>query len=301
MVRTRGLQYPTLPPLRRNERLRARTITRAIRTRNDTGKGTTRSRKPKMRRHTFASTPERPSLCADGRVRRAALSARHRAGGIPGALSAGENHAGAERSRGDAGPGAAGGASYYAHCTALDKCIGELMATLAETEVAKRRSWWFTSDHGEIAGRAWVSAHDETGALERIGACAVPAALSGGSQSPGTRRQHADYYFRHPADLAGAGVGQDSQDVEARISPGDRSGGEADKRAALYIGNCAVRAARFCANIAHSHEPLHLRARLDGPWLLFDDEKDRIRWTTWRPKEEGRGLQKDLDGRCRAS
>jgi len=41
---------------------------------------------------------------------------------------------------------------YYAHCTALDKCIGDIVATLAETGLAKNTILVFTADHGEMMG-----------------------------------------------------------------------------------------------------------------------------------------------------
>lgn len=44
---------------------------------------------------------------------------------------------------------------YYAHCTALDQCVGELLETLRETGLAANTLVVFTSDHGEMMG-----AHD---------------------------------------------------------------------------------------------------------------------------------------------
>ena len=41
---------------------------------------------------------------------------------------------------------------YYAHCTALDKCVGDVLATLHETKLAERTILVFTSDHGEMLG-----------------------------------------------------------------------------------------------------------------------------------------------------
>ncbi|MFA6271377.1 MAG: sulfatase, partial [Candidatus Paceibacterota bacterium] len=41
---------------------------------------------------------------------------------------------------------------YYAHCTAIDRCIGDLLATLDETGLAKNTIVVFTSDHGETLG-----------------------------------------------------------------------------------------------------------------------------------------------------
>ena len=41
---------------------------------------------------------------------------------------------------------------YYAHCTALDNCIGDLMDTLDELGIADNTIVVFTSDHGEMMG-----------------------------------------------------------------------------------------------------------------------------------------------------
>lgn len=41
---------------------------------------------------------------------------------------------------------------YYAHCTALDKCVGDLLATLQETGLDGQTLVVFTSDHGEMMG-----------------------------------------------------------------------------------------------------------------------------------------------------
>jgi arylsulfatase A-like enzyme len=41
---------------------------------------------------------------------------------------------------------------YYAHCTALDGCIGDLLKTLEEIGAAENTIFVFTSDHGEMLG-----------------------------------------------------------------------------------------------------------------------------------------------------
>jgi arylsulfatase A-like enzyme len=43
-------------------------------------------------------------------------------------------------------------AGYYAHCTALDDCIGNLLQTLRETGLASNTLVVFTSDHGDLLG-----------------------------------------------------------------------------------------------------------------------------------------------------
>ena len=43
-------------------------------------------------------------------------------------------------------------AGYYAHCTALDRCVGELWDTLKETGLERDTILVFTSDHGDMIG-----------------------------------------------------------------------------------------------------------------------------------------------------
>jgi len=41
---------------------------------------------------------------------------------------------------------------YYAHCTALDRCVADLYKTLEETGAVENTIFVFTSDHGEMLG-----------------------------------------------------------------------------------------------------------------------------------------------------
>ena len=43
-------------------------------------------------------------------------------------------------------------AGYYAHCTALDECVGELCRTLQETGLDENTLLVFTADHGDMLG-----------------------------------------------------------------------------------------------------------------------------------------------------
>jgi arylsulfatase A-like enzyme len=43
-------------------------------------------------------------------------------------------------------------AGYYAHCAALDDCVGQLLSTLQETGLDRNTIVLFTSDHGDMLG-----------------------------------------------------------------------------------------------------------------------------------------------------
>jgi arylsulfatase A-like enzyme len=52
---------------------------------------------------------------------------------------------------------------YYAHITALDQCVGELLATLDETGLADDTIVVFTSDHGDLVESHWTGTGPEQG------------------------------------------------------------------------------------------------------------------------------------------
>jgi arylsulfatase A-like enzyme len=43
-------------------------------------------------------------------------------------------------------------AGYYAHCSALDECVGDLLRTLRENGLEKNTIIVFTADHGDLLG-----------------------------------------------------------------------------------------------------------------------------------------------------
>ncbi|MBI1336105.1 MAG: sulfatase-like hydrolase/transferase [Phycisphaera sp.] len=48
---------------------------------------------------------------------------------------------------------------YYAHCTAIDRCVGDLYKTIEEAGVADDTIFIFTSDHGDMHGSHGKSSH----------------------------------------------------------------------------------------------------------------------------------------------
>ncbi|HRW10587.1 MAG TPA: sulfatase [Caldilineaceae bacterium] len=48
-------------------------------------------------------------------------------------------------------------AGYYAHCTALDACLGDLMATVEAAGIADNTIFIFTSDHGDAVGSQGIT------------------------------------------------------------------------------------------------------------------------------------------------
>ncbi len=166
---------------------------------------------------------------------------------------------------------------YYAHCTALDRCMGDLLATLDESGMAENTIVVFTSDHGEMLGShgcppymkhvAWSeSAHVPF--LLRF-----PAVQRGRAREFDTPLTTPDIL---PTLLGLAGVAVPDTIEGDDLSPLVRDLREADDRAALYMA-----VAPWGGDPAVNREYRAIRASrytyvrsLDGPWMLYDDRED---------------------------
>jgi arylsulfatase A-like enzyme len=167
-------------------------------------------------------------------------------------------------------------AGYYAHCTALDKSVGDILQTLEDTNQADNTILIFASDHGDMLGShglerkqkpyeesirvpfllryparygrevrtvdTFLSTHDIMPTLLGLCDCPIPATVEG-------------------ADLSGTLDGETAPG-EAVLLACFHPFGEwtPDKGGREYRG---VRTERYT----------YCRT-LDGPWLLYDNETD---------------------------
>jgi arylsulfatase A-like enzyme len=173
-------------------------------------------------------------------------------------------------------------ADYYAHCTALDDCLGVLWAALKDTGLAQNTLLVFSSDHGDLLG----------------------------SQGARDKQQPYDESVRVPLLLHWpAGLGTAPRQLEAPISSEDlmptiltlcrvsipasvegldygdhlREGKNPSDGAALI--SCAAPFGQWTRK-AGGREYRGVRTRrhtyvrdLKGPWLLFDNENDSYQRT----------------------
>ena len=192
---------------------------------------------------------------------------------------------------------------YYAHCTALDKCVGDLLATLTETGLEKSTIVVFTSDHGEM-----------------LGSHGCPPTMK---QVPWNESAHVPFLLRYPAIRAARGrvvntpittpdilptlLGLAAVAIPKTVEGEDlskliRRGREAGERAALYMGVAPFGPREFAREYRAIRTSRYTYIRdLDGPWLLFDDEEDPYQMDNLAAKPEGRALQEKLDARLRAA
>lgn len=163
---------------------------------------------------------------------------------------------------------------YYAHCTALDRCVGDLLQTLDETGIAENTILVFTSDHGEM-----------------LGSHGCPPLMK---QVPWNESAHVPFLLRYPALHGKAGRVVDTPLTTPDIYPtllglagleppatveGDdlsgliRQGREESERAALYMGVAPFIPAAFAKEYRALRTNRYTYVRgLEGPWLLFDDQ-----------------------------
>ena len=186
---------------------------------------------------------------------------------------------------------------YYAHCTALDRCLGDLLQTLQETDAADDTIFVFTSDHGEMLGsqgqqpcekqRPW----DESIRVPFL--LRYPAVSGGGGRKLKTPINTPDIL---PTLLSLVGIR-----VPESIEGEDLSGlvlhaKTREDRAALvmsvhpFAGYHGGRAFRGIRTARYTY----VRS-LEGPWLLYDNEADPYQMKNLVGIAAHAGLQEELD------
>jgi len=189
-------------------------------------------------------------------------------------------------------------AGYYAHCSALDAYVGDLLATLDEAGLADDTVFVFTSDHGDLIG-----AH---------GFC--------GKQQPWDESIQVPFLLRWPGGLGAAAHTADAlldapdimptllglceidipDTVEGTdLSPAVRDEGPAGDDAVLlachspsgqYRRNWGGREFRGVRTRRHTYV-----RDLDGPWLMFDNETDPYQLENLVGNPEHTALQAELE------
>lgn len=189
-------------------------------------------------------------------------------------------------------------AGYYAHCTALDECLGQLLTTLEETGLADDTLFVFTSDHGDMLG----SQGDQK------------------KQHPWNESVRVPFLLRHPRRFGSAGRSCNALinsldimptllglcgvaipgsvegfDFSSALEGGhDPSGGAAllacFQPFAQYARKNGGREFRGVRTLHHTY----VRS-LDGPWLLYDNECDPYQMDNLVGRAEYSALQSRLE------
>ena len=186
---------------------------------------------------------------------------------------------------------------YYGHCTALDKCMGDLLATLQQTGLATNTIVVFTSDHGDMMG-----AHD-VAPLQK--------------QWPYDEAAHVPFLLRHPhaparvvttpinapdilptlLGLAGVPVPRtvEGEDLSAVVTG---TGSGPDRPALIMNVSPFTPGLEEYRGIRTSR---HTYVRnLAGPWLLFDNQADPGQMHNLVADPAQAALRQELDAQLQA-
>ncbi len=189
-------------------------------------------------------------------------------------------------------------AGYYAHCTALDDCFADLLKTLDEAGLASNTIVVFTSDHGDMLGshgqqrkqRPW----EESVRVPML--WRVPASLGVKPRRVAGTINTEDVM---PTLLALCG-----RAIPKSVEGFDYSGylrGDADPSGGATIIRCTSPFGEFTRERGGKEYREVRTARysyardLNGPWLLYDNEKDPFQLDNLAGKPEHAKLQAEMD------
>jgi arylsulfatase A-like enzyme len=188
-------------------------------------------------------------------------------------------------------------AGYYAHCTALDDCVGDLLATLRETGLDKNTIVIFTSDHGDMLGSHGFASKqkpwDESIRIPLL--VRWPAEFSKGKKLDAVF--HSEDYMPTILGLCGIKIPKTVEGID--YSNYMRGGKNPSDGAALIAGispfgewNLQNGGKEFRG--IRTERYTYVRD-LNGPWLLYDNEKDPLQVNNLVGAPEQKKLQQKLD------
>jgi arylsulfatase A-like enzyme len=186
---------------------------------------------------------------------------------------------------------------YYAHCMALDKCVGEIMRTLDETGLADNTILIFSADHGESLGSHGIRP------LQKLAFWNETAGVPFLMRYPAVQGKTGRNLLMPitttdvlPTLLGFAGVAIPPSVEGENLSTYLSTGRDEVDRTALFM---AVN-----GNAAESGEYRALRSgrytfvrTVQGPKYLFDNEKDPLQLTNLIAKPEFAAVRDDLNRR----
>lgn len=167
---------------------------------------------------------------------------------------------------------------YYGHCEALDKRIGDLLATIDEMGLAENTLLVFTSDHGEMLGSHGVRPKAKQvpfGESARVPFLLRFPAVHGDSGKVIDMPINTPDIFPTLFGLVGLPIPGtiEGEDLSSVV----REGVEIEDRAALYMQPAPWIKGEYGREYRAIKTSRYTYVRsLDGPWLLFDDVTDSI-------------------------
>ena len=190
-------------------------------------------------------------------------------------------------------------AGYYAHCSALDACVGQLLDGIRSSGLEEDTIFLFTSDHGDMLGsqgeqrkqRPW----DESIRVPFLLRCSCVNGRQPGACDPPIS---APDILPTLLGLCGLAVPESVEGLD--FSGYVRGGPDPTDGSALLL--CAHPFGEWTAGRHGGRAYRGLRTRrhtyvrdLNGPWLLYDNEEDPFQQRNLVDDPERAALKKDLD------
>ncbi len=186
---------------------------------------------------------------------------------------------------------------YYAHCTALDSCIGALRKTIKSAGIEENTIFVFTSDHGEMLGSHGV--HPEAKQRPWDESIKVPFLLYYPALA-----NHSVKFIKYPINtpdilptlLSLSGIEKPNSiegDDLSKIITGKK---KLTDRSALFM-NLAPFSENFGGDEfrgIRTSKYTYVR-NLKGPWMLFDNDKDPYQMQNLVNDSKAKNLQMQLD------
>jgi len=190
---------------------------------------------------------------------------------------------------------------YYAHMTALDDCVGDLMKTLEATGLAENTIVVYTSDHGDMLhSHGFMKKQQPWDESLRVPfLIRWPAGMGRKKRSTEARIDTPDIM---PTLLGLCGEGQRIPDaVEGRDLSGVVSGTERPDLDHVPILTCPAPFGQW-SRLRGGREYRGVRTErwtyckdLNGPWLLYENEADPFQTNNLAGKGEHRRKQRQLE------
>ena len=186
-------------------------------------------------------------------------------------------------------------AGYYAHCSALDACVGLLLDTLDDCAIAENTLFVFTSDHGDMLGSQDHQRKQKPWDESILSPFLLrwPARLG---EEPREVRRPFGCVDIMPTLLGLCGV-----PIPETVEGLDWSGfleGERGAPADAALIACYHRFGEWVSGREYRgvRTERHTYARdRNGPWLLYDNERDPYQLENLCRREDHKGLQAELE------
>jgi arylsulfatase A-like enzyme len=186
---------------------------------------------------------------------------------------------------------------YYAHCTATDQAVGELLDRVKELGLWDKTIIYFTSDHGEIMGAHGARIKQKQ--VPWIESAGVPLIISDPS---GMSKMKLEMSVTTPdisatlLELAGIDIPEIFEGksfADAVLNGKDDTG-----KASLYMLVSPFAAVREEYKREYravkTSEYTYVKV-IDGPWMLFDDKKDPFQQNNLVGDPDFAGLQENME------